>query len=178
MIFRLSQKLNAKIKAGALATLPLDENPFADWSAGLFLVGRTQYILLSNTKSLYSTVQPGKGVTNDGDFIERALSSLRASLEGDGQEFVYRRSLAPAGGSVRFAKALARSVTGSMNELISHAAAWLAEGDLSPHEVGVRLNDILLSALARSKSVPYGTPREAFRELVFGTELWVDYNRG
>ncbi len=35
MIFRLSQKLFAKIKAGTLATLPLDENPFADRSAGV-----------------------------------------------------------------------------------------------------------------------------------------------
>ena len=42
MIFRLSQKLIDKIKGGTLATLPLDENPFADWSAGLFLVGRSQ----------------------------------------------------------------------------------------------------------------------------------------
>ena len=31
MIFRLSQKLNAKIKAEALRPLPLDENPLADW---------------------------------------------------------------------------------------------------------------------------------------------------
>ena len=30
MIFRLSVKLNAKIKTGTLATLALDENPFAD----------------------------------------------------------------------------------------------------------------------------------------------------
>ena len=28
MIFRLSQKLNTKIKAGALPVLPLDDNPF------------------------------------------------------------------------------------------------------------------------------------------------------
>ena len=56
MIFRLSQKLNAKIKVGALSVVPLDENPYADWSAHLFTVDRTQYIILSNTKSLYSTV--------------------------------------------------------------------------------------------------------------------------
>ena len=43
MIFRLSQKLNTKIKAGALRALPLHENPFADWSAHLFVAGRTQY---------------------------------------------------------------------------------------------------------------------------------------
>lgn len=36
MIFRLSQKLNTKIKAGTLRALPLDENPLADWSAHLF----------------------------------------------------------------------------------------------------------------------------------------------
>ena len=76
MIFRLSQKLNAKIKAGTLPALPLDENPFADWSAGLFLVGRTQYILLSNTKSLYSTVLPGKGVTDETSIKANAGSPL------------------------------------------------------------------------------------------------------
>ena len=35
MIFRLSQKLATKIKAGALRALPLHENPVADWSAAL-----------------------------------------------------------------------------------------------------------------------------------------------
>jgi len=61
MIVRLSQKLNAKIKGGTLPTLPPDDNPFADWSAHLFLVDRTQYILVSNTTSLYSIVMYGKG---------------------------------------------------------------------------------------------------------------------
>jgi hypothetical protein len=170
MIFRLSQKLNTKIKAGTLRALPVDENPFADWSAHLFVADRTQYILPSNTKSLYSTVIYGKGITDDSHFIERALSNIREFMEDDAQEFVYRRFIAPASASVRFAKALDRSVTGSMNDLIRHATAWLAEGDLSPHDVGIRLNDILLSALSGSKSVPYGRPRDAFRELVGGIE--------
>jgi hypothetical protein len=55
MIFRLSQKMIVKIKAGTLTASPLDDNPFADWSAHLFVVDRTQYIIPSNT-SLYSTV--------------------------------------------------------------------------------------------------------------------------
>src|SRR5260370_923676 len=129
MIFRLSQKLNTKIKAGTLPALPLDENPFADWSAGLFLVGRTQYILVSNTKSLYSTVLPGKGVTDERAFIERALSSTREFMEADGWKGVYEQFVAPAGGSVRFAKAVNRSLTGSMNDMTRHAAYWLAIGD-------------------------------------------------
>src|SRR5947199_7303927 len=106
MIFRLSEKLSDKIKAGTLATLPLDENALADWSAGLFLVGRSQYILLTNTKSLYSTVLPGKGITNEMAFVDAALSSLREFMDADGQEGVYKRLVAPVSGSVQFAKAL------------------------------------------------------------------------
>jgi hypothetical protein len=169
MIFRLSQKLNAKIKAATLSSVPLDENPLADWSAHLFLAGRTQYLLLTNTKSLYSTVMYGKGVTNDSHFIERALGGIREFMEADGQAFAYRRVIVPATASVRFAKALDRSVTGSMNDLIKHATYWLVEGDVSPFDVGFRLNEILLSALASSGS-SYGKPREAFRALADGVE--------
>ena len=170
MIFRLSQKLNAKIKAGTLRTLILDENPFADWSAHLFVADRTQYILLSNTKSLYSTVMYGKGITDDGYFIERALSNIREFMEDYGQEFIYQRFIAPASASVRFAKALNRSVTGSINELIQQAAAWLAEGDVSPFDVGSRLNDTLLSILAPNRSSSYGTPRDALKALLDGAK--------
>ena len=63
MIFRLSQGLATKIKEGTLPSLPLGDNPFADWSAQLFVADRTQYVLLSNTQSLYSTVIYGKGIT-------------------------------------------------------------------------------------------------------------------
>lgn len=107
----------------------------------------------------------GKGITNDSRFVERALSSIQEFMQDDGQEFAYRRFVAPASGSVRLARALNRSVTGSMSDLIRHAAAWLADGDSSPHDVGFKLNDILLSALARSKTDFYRKPREAFKEL-------------
>ena len=46
MIFRLTQKLGTKIKAGQRSESPLDENPYADWSCHLFTAGRTQYIIL------------------------------------------------------------------------------------------------------------------------------------
>ena len=127
MIFRFSQKLNTKIKARTTKVLPLDTNPYADWSAHLFTADRTQYILVSNTKSLYSTVLFGKGITNDGQFIERALGSIREFMQDDGQQFAYHRFVAPASATVSFAKALNRSVTGSMNELIASAILWLSD---------------------------------------------------
>lgn len=165
MIFRLSQKLNDKIGAGRLPALPLDENLFADWSATLFTADRTQYILVSNTKSLYSAMLYGKGITNDSYFIERALSSIREFMESDGQAFVYHRFIAPSSATVRFAKALNRSVTGSINDLIRHAEHWLTNEEISPYDVSFKLNDVLLSSLARSKTDFYRKPREAFKAL-------------
>ena len=158
MILRISRKLNTKIKAGKLVEMPLNENPYADWSCHLFTADRTQYIIMSNTKSLYSCVMYGAGITDDSRFIERALSTIRGFMEDDGQSFAYRRFIAPDCGSVSFARALNRSVTGSMNDLVNHAKDWLTEDDLAPHQVGFQLNDILLSALARSKSEFYWKP--------------------
>jgi hypothetical protein len=126
MILRLSQKLSTKIKAGALKAMPLDDNPYADWSCHLFTVDRTQYIIDSNTASLYSCVLYGKGISNDYPFIQRVLSSLREFMEDDGQSFIYQRFVAPSSGTVSFAKALNRSVTGSMNDLIGQARRHLA----------------------------------------------------
>ncbi len=165
MIFRLSQKLATKLKEGVLPAVPLDENPYADWSAHLFTVNRAQYIIVANTRALYSVVMYGKGITDDSEFIKRALSALREFMEDDGQSFVYQRFIAPTSGNVQFAKALDRSVTGSINELVKFAKLYLESDEISPHEVGFKLNDILLSALAPSKKDGYGKPREAFKTL-------------
>lgn len=164
MIFRLSQKLTKKIKAGKLSEMPLDENPYADWSGHLFTADRTQYVMLSNTKSLYSCLMYGKGITNDGLFIERALSVIREFSEDDGHSFAYQKFIAPASETVTFAKTLNRTVTGSINELVRMAEHYLIEREISPHDVGFKLNDVLLSALGNEEA-EYGKPSEAFKLL-------------
>lgn len=159
MILRLSQKLNTKIKAGKLSEMPLDENPYADWSCHLFTADRTQYSIMSNTPSLYSCVMYGKGITDDSRFIEGALSTIREFMEDDGQAFVYQKFIVPSSATVNFAKALDRSVTGSVNDLVVHAKMWLIERELSPHDVGFKLNEIPFSSLK------YKNPREVFKSL-------------
>ena len=164
MILRLSQKLNAKVKAGTLDSVPLNEDPFADWSCHLFNVSRTQYIIICNTTTLYSCLLYARGNSNDSNFITNGLSAIRDSLEADGYSDVYRDRVAPASAEVQFAKALNRSVTGSINELLIHGKIRLAE-DESPFEVGRYLNTILMSPLGQGKN-DYGTPSDAFRSLV------------
>jgi hypothetical protein len=163
MIFRLTQTLNARIDAGRLEALPLHESPLLDWSAHLFPVGRKRFILLSNTASLLSAVVPGRGVTSEDGFRGRAFGGIRACLTALGYEPLSRTVIPGDSGPVRFAKALNRSVSGSMNELVRQADLWLGEGALTLPEVGHRLNDTLLSALAAGRSHGYGKPREAFR---------------
>ena len=165
MIFRLSQKLATKLKEGRLPEVPLDDNPYADWSAHLFTVARTQYIIVANTKSFYSVVFYGQGITDYGQFISRALNALGEFMEADGQSFVYQRLIAPTAASVKFAKALDRSTVGSINEFVKFATFYLEDDeDISPFEIGIRLNDVLLSALASEKG-GYGKPKEAFKAL-------------
>jgi hypothetical protein len=164
MIIRLSQKLAKKLHETALPSVPLDENPYADWSAHLFTVARTQYIIVANTRALYSVVFYGKGITNDNQFITRALNALHEFMEDDEQSFVYQRLIAPTTASVKFAKALDRSTVGSVNELVKFATFYLEDDEMPPHDLGFKLNDILLSALASEKR-RYGKPNDAFKAL-------------
>lgn len=145
----------------------LDENPYSDWSAHLFTVQRTQYILLTNTASLYSCVLYGRGIRDDHQLIVRSLDAIREFTEDDQLAFLYQRFIAPATGSIRFAKALNRSVTGSMNDFV-HASKFnlTNDEDLPPSELGHLLNEMPMGALVGPDGQKYGVPREAFRRLL------------
>jgi len=159
VIFRLSQKLAKKIKLTPTESLPLDPNPYGDWSAHLFTADRTQYVLVTNTASLYSVIMLGRGITNDHQFVECVMSSLSEFMEGDGLEFILQRFVAPSGGQASFSKALNRSVTGSMNDMIQCAKMWLIESGLSLQDTSFKLNGMPMSALK------YANPREAFKSM-------------
>ena len=163
MIFRISKKLATKIKITAARSLPVDPNPFADWSAHLFSAQRTQYVILTNSASLYSTVMYGRGIANGSQFFDRAWSCLREFLVADGLEFIFSRFIAPETETVRFSIALNRSITGSMNDFVYHAKMWLIDGNLSPFDVSFKLNEIPMSYL------DYANPREVFKLLKNGS---------
>ncbi len=165
MNLRLTEKLNVKIDGGPRSTRPLNANPYADWSADLFTAARTQYILLANTPSLYSCCLYGRGISSDGQFIERALSTIREFLEDDGLGDLYHELIAPYSARVVFAKALNRQVTGSLNELKRCAMTILTAEDIAPHCVSLRLNDIPMTAIAGEGDRGYSTPRKALLRL-------------
>jgi hypothetical protein len=98
-------------------------------------------------------------------------------LRSDGQQFAYRKFIAPVSSTVSFAKALNRSVTGSMIELIGAAQMHLIEADMAPHEVGFKLNGILLSTLKNAAGRKYAEPRDAFKRLAGARDV-IDAGEG
>ncbi len=165
MIIRLSQKLCTKVKAGKLWELPLAEDPILDWSTQSFAVGRTQFILISNTKSLYSCVIPSKGVTSTKQLMSQFNQSVPHQLNKDGLGKAVSKLMAINLEEVKFAKSLNRSVIGSMNELIVMATTVMSIRELTLPELNDDLNDTLLTILGTKKG-DYGRPKEAIAELV------------
>ena len=159
MIFRLSQELAQKIKVAPKARLPLDPNPFADWSADLFTVDRVPYIIITNTRSLYTLVMRGDDIADKSRFFDAALSLLGECLPADGYGAAFRNFVAPARGKVRFSKALSKAAAGAMENLIYHVQVHLIRYDVPPGEIFWTLNDMPMSYL-RNKN-----PRQALRAL-------------
>jgi len=63
--------------------------------------------------------------------------------------FIYRTFVSPSIATVSFAKSLNRSVTGSMVDHI-HAAKFMIDDGIALCEIGCRLNETPMSALAGS----------------------------
>lgn len=74
----------------------------------------------------------GRGISDDGQFLDRVVSSLSAFIRDDGHEFIYKRLIMPSTGLVRFSKAVDKSVIGSMNDLVYQVKMYLIEQDISP----------------------------------------------
>ncbi len=154
MIIRLSAKLGKKIHDVPAESLPVDPNPYADWSAHLFTADRVQYILVSNTASFFSFVMYGRGISDSGLFLKRTISTMSEFLADNGFGSLFEESISPSTALVSFSKALNRSVTGSMNELVYMAKLNLIEREMSPYDVSFKLNDTIVS-LSGGYDYPY-----------------------
>ena len=127
-IFRLTAKMAGKIGVALTEALPPDENPFADWTAHLFTVRRTQYVILMNTAALYAVILPGRGMADEDRFLRLSLDGIRDYMRADGCEPLFERFIAPSTGPTSFAKTGDRRVLGSLNDLVRLATFDLEDG--------------------------------------------------
>jgi len=77
----------------------------------------------------------------------------------DGYHFLRGRAFLPETGTILFAKALNRSVIGSMNDLVYNAQVLLTENEISPFDVSFELNKMPMSYLN------YDVPHDAFGKM-------------
>jgi len=162
MIIRTSVNLNKKIHVAPASSLPLSSNPYSDWSARLFTAERAQYIVVTNTSSLYSVLMHGRSITDENAFIQRTITAIREQLAEDDLSFLFERLVAPETARVAFSKALSPSVTGSLNDIVKHAKFYLAERGLSPFDTARMLARYPMGALG------YAFPHEAFAKMSVG----------
>jgi hypothetical protein len=163
MIFRLTLKLAKKIGIAPLPAIPYDgnRNPVLDWHANLFTAQRTQYIILTNTASLYSMVMPGRGITKEKQFVREALSHMKEFMIMDGNQVSYENNIEPESQITYFSKIIDRQVSGSVNDLMFQAKVYLSEGQKPLSVVSFMLNKFPMSYLN------YSNPKVEFRKLYF-----------
>lgn len=155
MILRFSTKLGGKIHEVPSTTAEFDGGYFADWSGHLFRFDRTQYILVVNSHSLFSTTIYGRGVTDFNTFFSSWSAQLRELHSDYGLKEIYDCQVAPTMGNIRISKVGNRSITGSLNELCIQAKSYLGQSDLSPYDISIRLNNVPMSAIDMKSPLDY-----------------------
>jgi len=153
LTFRLTQKLAKKLKAAPTTALPPHADPLLDWTANLFMVSRWQCILLTNSRSLYSVVLPGKGIPSEKAFVDLGMKALRENMALDGITNIFDAKIAPFLNSINFCKAGDRSVLASMNQLVYQVKCNLIEIGHPLPLVTHRLNRMPMSKLNYRYSV-------------------------
>ena len=156
MIIRLSKKLSEKIKEPDLPVVPPADNPYLDWHSHIFRHRRNQYIMVTNSKSMFSIFMHGAGITDFNKFYGRMSDVLKDTLHEIGAGLIYERIIAPHFASIRLAKAQDKKIIGSMNEHIFYAKDTLDMLDMNPYDLGFKVNEYILSI------IKYASPKEAF----------------
>jgi hypothetical protein len=159
MIIRLTAKLAKKIGRKPADCLPLDANPYLDWVGHLFTAQRTQYIIFSNTISLYSIIMFGRGITDSSKLIEQGMDNIREFMCHDGFEFIFRRLIAPHLHIKKYSKLTDKRILGSINAMVQVAKIWLIERELSPFDAAYKINEMPIGYLN------YKFTKEVFAQL-------------
>jgi hypothetical protein len=162
MIFRLTQKMAKKIGVEGMTYVPPEGDAFLDWCAQLFTARRVQYIMLVNTKSLFTTLMYGRGVTEKDGFIKGVFGHMAAELPGSLIRPAYERFIEPDSGPIVFSKVGDRRVLGSMNDMAYRASGHIIEQGCRPDAAAFLLNRAPMGQLKME------TPADVFEEMMRG----------
>lgn len=118
MIIHLTDKLRKKLKIDPLSRVEKETGAYLRWYANLFTINRFQYILVTNSSSLFSVVMHGRGISDINSFHSEFLSTLRDYLSELDMRMIFERVIAPDSGNITLSKTIDRSVLGSMKDMV------------------------------------------------------------
>lgn len=126
MVFHLTDKLRQKLRVSRLDDARVEVPPHLRWYANSFTAERVHYLIATNAASLYSVVWHGRGVRDDGAFLDSFLLHLDAQLDGDGMRSIFERCILPGLHGAALLKTQDRSVLGSMNDMVKASQFMLS----------------------------------------------------
>lgn len=159
MIIRFTEKLSKKLKIGPITKVLRDPGPFLEWYANLFTANRTQFILVTEAKSLLSVVIYGRGVVDDNVFISHFLSFLREYLDEKGHRLIFEQIIGPNSVQITLSKTVSKSILGSMNDMVGMSKFMSQRKDVSPMCLTEFINRTPF------KAIDYKSPLKAFGNL-------------
>jgi hypothetical protein len=173
MVIRLSQAMAQKLKVAAVPVEAPAANPFCEWVVRPYRCGRIQYVLATNTTSLFCINLSGKGLTSGAIFRARFSEALREHHQAADMSDIYDRYIVPHVQNLVFTKtdnsSQMRAVAGSMNEFVFYAQCFYEDHvplqAIEPLDISNDLNGTMMSFIT------YQRPAEAHRRLVSGLPL-------
>ena len=152
MVFRLTKKLSEKLHLGKL---PRTETPEegSTWHANLLRASGVQYIVLTESLTLYSLLILGRGIVDGAAFGRIARQIVGAKFEEEGWSHLLGNRVAFDTGEPIFLAAHDRSVIASIGE-ISRMAKFEIEG----HERSLDIHTNWINQIPYSKRGKMGIP--------------------
>jgi len=144
MTFCLTQKLSKKVKQFDLPrTTGYDLG--SAWYGNLFRVGNVQYVLLTESLTLYSILLLGRGIVNAESLANAATHIIEERFRENGWIGILGKIISFDNNSATFLAAQDRSVLSSMNEIVRMIKWEIAERPDNLDSLMIWMNTLLLT---------------------------------
>ena len=147
IVLRPTLKLAKQLNLAPLPDSAEATNTHCDWCVRPFGVGRIQYLIFTNTASLFSFITRKKGVTNAKTLFDAFATVLEDYLRATERGGIFGQMIAPAIGECAFTRCRDRSVIGSMNDLVFQSTCLIELADRHPFKLFDDLNSTPMGAL-------------------------------
>lgn len=144
MIIRLSNDMQKKVGLRLSEAAAPSSDFLQDWTLHLFLCRGRQFIIITNSISLFSTVLAGKGIQSGKTLVRELFPVLVQVHEAMGLGSASAKLKGVDANQVTFSKVGNRALTGSMNDIILYARSIMEEEPVSLEDIAQTIDQNIL----------------------------------